>query len=114
MNVNMYLAFFKWAFMKMFSGCFNQAADFRYELKKGGHNMALAIVAYIILSVVFFMFSSLLTIWLVPDRATVGLMVSGYLCAIAFTFVYNVVKAAFECFLEEREELFDTLKKDYP
>ena len=39
---------------------------------------------------------------------------SGYFWLVVIIFVYNVVKAAFECFLEEREELLDTLKKDYP
>ena len=110
----MYLAFLKWCFMKVFSGGFEAAAMFREELKYGGSNRGLAIVAYLILSFAFFMFAGILTVWLIPDREKVSLIVSGYLFAIAFTFVYNVVKAAFECFLDEREELFDTLKKDYP
>ena len=114
MNIKMYLAFLKWVFMKVFSGSFERAAEFREELKRGGSNTGLAIVAYIILSLVFFMFAGSLTLWLINDRETITLMISGYLYAIAFTFVYNVVKAAFECFLAEREELFDTLKKDYP
>jgi len=114
MNINMYLAFFKWCFMKTFSGCFNKAEFFREELKKGAPDSIFAIVAFVILSVVAFFVVGLLTIWLVPDKEVAGTLLGTYFVLNIFTFVYNVVKAAFECFLAERQELFDTLKKDYP
>lgn len=114
MNIKMYLAFAKWCFMKTFSGCFNKAEMFREELKKGAPESIFAIVGFVILSVVAFMIVGLLTVWLVPNREIAGPIIGTYLVLNAFTFVYNIVKAAFECFLDERQELFDTLKKDYP
>lgn len=110
----MYLAFLKWVFMKMFSGSFNRAEEFRYELKRGDSHTALAIVAYIMISLVSFMIVGALTLWIVTERETINMIMSGYFWAVVITFVYNVVRAAFECFLQEREELLDTLKKDYP
>lgn len=114
MNINMYLAFLKWVFMKMFSGSFSRAKEFRYELKRGSSHTALAILAYIMMSMISFMIVGGLTLWLVAERETINMLMTGYCWAVVITFVYNVVKAAFECFLAEREELFDTLKKDYP
>ena len=114
MNVNMYLAFFKWVFMKVFSGSFNRAKEFRYELKRGDSHTALAIIAYILMSMVSFMIVGGLALWIVTERETISMLMSGYFWLVVIIFVYNVVKAAFECFLEEREELLDTLKKDYP
>lgn len=111
MNINMYLAFFKWVFMKMFSGCFNKAEYFREELKKGAPDSVFAIVAFVILSVVAFMVVGLMTVWLAPNKEVAGTIIGTYLVLNAFTFVYNVVKATFECFLDERQELFDTLKR---
>lgn len=110
----MYLAFVKWCFMKTFSGCFNKAEFFREELKKGAPDSIFAIVAFVILSVVSFMAIGLMTVWLAPTKEVAGTIIGTYFVLNSFTFVYNVVKAAFECFLDERQELLDTLKKDYP
>jgi hypothetical protein len=110
----MYLAFLKWCFVKTFSGCFNKAELFREELKKGAPDSVFAIFAFVILSLVTFMAVGSLAVWLAPDKETAGTIIGAYLVLNAFTFLYNVVKATFECFLDEREELLDTLKKDYP
>lgn len=103
-------AFLTWVFMKMFSGSFNRAVEFRYELKRGSSHAAMAIVAYILLSIISFMIVGGLTLWAVTDRETIKLFVGGYFWAVIITFVYNVVKAAFECFEDERQELIDRLR----
>ena len=107
----MYLAFLKWCFVKIFGGCFNKAEVFRYELKKGAPDSIFAIVAFVVLSMIAFAVVGLLTIWLVADREIAGNIIGIYFVLNIFTFVYNVVKAAFECFLEEREELIERLKQ---
>lgn len=108
----MYLAFFKWCFIKTFGGCFNFARKFREELKKGGHR-GQAIAAFLLLSLLGFIVVGGLTLGLVDkdNRETASAILEGYFWTTVFTFVYNVVRAAFECFLEEREELIETLKK---
>lgn len=111
MNINMYLAFLKWVFMKTFKGCFNKAESFREELKKGAPDSIFAIAGFLILSVVAFMVVGLMAVWLSPSKEFAGSVVGAYVTLNIFTFVYNIVKAAFECFLDERQDLFDTLKK---
>jgi uncharacterized membrane protein len=96
--------------MKTFSGCFNKAEFFREELKKGAPYSVFAIVAFVILSVVAFFVVGLLTM-LFLDKEVAGTLLGTYFVLNIFTLVYNIVKAAFECFLDERQDLFDTLKK---
>ena len=103
-------AFAQWVFMKLFSGSFNRAVEFRDELKKGSIYTAMAILGYVVLSLVSFMIVGGLTLWAVTDRETIKLFVGGYFWAVIITFVYNVVKAAFECFEDERQELINKLR----
>lgn len=98
--------------MKTFSGCFNKAEFFRKELKKGAPDSIFAIAAFVILSLISFMAFALTAVWLVGDREVVGELIAIYLALNVFTFIYNVIKAAFECFLDEREQVFDTLRND--
>ena len=114
MNINMYLAFLKWCFMRMFGGCFNLAEEFRYQLKKGAPDSIFAIVGFLILSLIVIAVTVLLSAWLIEDKNTVRLIAGSCFWLAVFTFVYNIVKTAFECFLDERQELVNTLKKDYP
>lgn len=111
MNIGMYLAFLKWCFMKTFGGCFNLAEKFRYELKKGAPDSIFAIAGFLILSVVSFMAVGLFAVWLSPSKEFAGTIMGTYFVMNILTFVYNIVKAAFECFLEERERVFEELKR---
>jgi len=111
MNWRMYLAFFGWCFMKIFGGCFVAAENFRNELKKHTAERIFATAGYVILSIVFMMVIILTSLWLVEDKATVTMITTGCFWLVLFTFFYNVIKAAFECFLEERERVFDELKR---
>ena len=104
-------AFVQWCFRKMFSGCFNKAESFRYELKKGAPDSIFACFAFVALSALVFVTVSLVTLFFVDDRKTgQGLMIA-YMAAIAFTFIYNVIVAAFECFEDERRDLLEHLKQ---
>lgn len=107
----MYLAFFKWCFMKVFGGCFNLAETFRYELKKGAPDSIFAICGFVILSIISMLILLLMSAWLIDDKPTVGMIGATAFWTIIATFIYNIFKAAFECFLEERQDLFNTLKR---
>ena len=111
MNFRMYLAFFKWCFMKIFGGCFDLAEKFRYELKKGAPDSIFATCGFLILSLVIILVTLLLSAWLIEDKHTVAIIAASCFWLAVFTFVYNIVKAAFECFLDERERVFAELKK---
>lgn len=97
--------------MKTFSGCFNKAEQFRYELKKGAPDSIFAICAFVILSLITFIVLILLAAWLCDDKPTVQNFAVGVFWTIISTFVYNIVRASFECFLAERERVFDELKR---
>jgi len=107
----MYLAFFKWCFMRTFGGCFNLAENFRYELKKGAPDSIFAICGFLILSLISILVTLLLSAWLIESKETVGIIAVSCFWLAVFTFFYNIVKAAFECFLVERERVFEELKR---
>lgn len=111
MNIRMYLAFLKWCFMKIFGGTFIALENFRYELKKGAPDSIFAICGFLILSVIALLVTLLLSAWLIEDKETVQLIGASGFWFVVFTFFYNIVKAAFECFLEERERVFEELKR---
>ncbi len=97
--------------MKIFGGTFIALENFRYELKKGAPDSIFAICGFLILSVIALLVTLLLSAWLIESKETVQLIgASGFWLAV-FTFFYNIVKAAFECFLEERERVFEELKR---
>lgn len=104
-------AFFKWSFMRIFGGCFNLAETFRYELKKGAPDSIFSICGFLILSLIAGIITILLSAWLVDDKPTVGIIAGSYLWLVVATFFYNVIKAAFECFERERQDLIDKLKE---
>lgn len=111
MNIRMYLAFFKWCFMNIFGGCFDLAEKFRYELKKGAPDSIFAICGFVILSLIYMLVLLLMSAWLIDDKPTVGMIGATAFWIVVFTFVYNIFKAAFECFLDERERVFQELKR---
>ena len=111
MRIKILWAFFVWMFMKVFGGCFNLAENFRYELKKGAPDSIFAICGFLILSLISILVTLLLSAWLIESKETVGIIAVSCFWLAVFTFVYNIVKAAFECFLVEREELFERLKQ---
>lgn len=112
MNWRMYLAFFKWCFMRIFGGCFNLAETFRYELKKGAPDSIFAICGFLILTLITILATLLLSAWLIESKETVGIIAASCFWLAVFTFVYNCIKAAFECFLYERERIFNKLRDE--
>jgi hypothetical protein len=111
MNYPMYLAFLKWCFVKTFGSTFDKLASFRYQLKQGAPDSIFAIVGFAIMSLVFVMVITLISAGLLDDTNIVKHIFFGSVYLACFTLIYNVVKAAFECFLEEREELIERLKR---
>lgn len=103
-------AFISWCFMKMFGGCFNLAEKFRYELKKGAPDSIFAIAGFLILSVVTFMAVGSMAIWLSPSKEFAGEIMGAYFTLDILTFIYNVVKAAYECFEDERQDIIERLR----
>jgi len=97
--------------MKMFGGCFNLAEEFRYQLKQGAPDSIFAICGFLILSLITVLVTLILSAWLIEDKHTVGIIAASCFWLAVFTFVYNIAKAAFECFLAEREQLFERLKQ---
>ena len=98
--------------MRMFGGCFNLAETFRYELKKGAPDSIFAICGFLILSLITILVTILLSAWLIDDKETLKLIAGSCFWLAVFTFVYNIIKAAFECFLVERERLFNILRDE--
>jgi hypothetical protein len=111
MNIRVYLAFVKWCFMNIFGGCFELAEKFRYELKQGAPDSIFAIAAFLILSLITTIATILLSAWLIDDKITVGIIAASCFWLAVATFIYNVVKAAFECFMRDYEEPFRVLKE---
>lgn len=110
MNWRMYLSFFKWCFMKTFSGCFNKAAIFRRELKKGAPDSIFACFAFIALAGLGFIVVGLLLLFFVENREIGRFVIGSYFALTIFSFFYNIFKAAFECFKVDYEEPFEILK----
>jgi hypothetical protein len=110
MNWRMYLSFFKWCFLKMFSGCFSKAATFRHELKKGAPDSIFACFAFIALAGLGFIVLGLVLIGCVESREVGAFVIFSYFALTIFAFFYNIFKAAFECFKEDYEEPFEILK----
>jgi amino acid permease len=108
MNWRMYVSFAKWLFMKAFGGAFNAFERWRELLRT---ETPLAIIAFVVVGVLYFIVVAGLAIWLFEDRNTIGNIMQGYLAMCIFAFLYNVFKTLFEIFKEERQEIFDTLKK---
>ena len=106
----MYLAFIRWCFMKMFGGTFNKFENFRYELKRGAPDSVFATVAFLVLALLGMVAVGLVSIGLEVSHENLGLIAKTYIYLTVLTFIYNVIKAAFECFLEERESVFDNLR----
>ena len=111
MNYRMYLAFVKWCFMKIFGGTFNKLESFRYQLKQGAPDSILAILGFILISLISVIVITLIAAALIDDHNTVKNIGAGALYTSIFTLVYNIFKAAFECFLAERERVFEELKR---
>jgi uncharacterized membrane protein YbhN (UPF0104 family) len=98
--------------MNIFGGCFELAENFRYELKKGAPDSIFAICGFIILSLIGLLVTLLLSAWLIEDKETVKYIGASAFWLVVATFVYNIIKAAFECFLAERERIFSKLRDE--
>jgi hypothetical protein len=108
MNWRMYVAFAKWLFTKAFSGTFDSFERWRTLLRT---ETPLAIIAFVIVGALYFLVVAGLAVWIFEDRNTIGNIMQGYVLMWVFAFLYNVFKTLFEIFKEERQEIFDTLKK---
>lgn len=111
MNINMYLAFVKWSFMKMFGGTFDKLESFRYNLKRGAPDSIFAIFGFIIIAVLTMLVAMVTVAFFTESSEIVKIVGASIFWISVVTFVYNIFKAAFECFLEERERVFEELKK---
>jgi hypothetical protein len=98
--------------MKMFGGTFNKFENFRYELKRGATESVFAIVAFVVLAMIGFFVTCVIGIVFEVSHETLGLIAKTYLYLAGFTFMYNAIKAAFECFLVERERVFNRLRDE--
>ena len=107
----MYLSFIKWCFVKMFGGTFDKLESFRYQLKQGAPDSIFAFFGFIIISLIAVIVIVIISASLIDDHNTVKNIGAGALYTACFTLVYNIVKAAFECFSEERERVFEELKR---
>ena len=108
----MYLAFIKWCFTKMFSGTFDKLANFRYQLKQGAPDSIFAIVGFVLISLISVIVIVVISALLIDDHSTVKNIGAGALYTASFTLVYNILRAAFECFLVERERVFNKLRDE--
>jgi hypothetical protein len=97
--------------MKVFGGCFETAKAFRKELKRGMPESGMAILGFIVMSIVGMVVVALTTMGIATENETVNFVVRSYLWLVLFTFLYNVFKSAFECFIAERAKLFEILKE---
>ncbi len=104
----MYVAFAKWLLIKAFGGSFNAFERWRILLRT---ETPLAIIAFVIVGVLYFLVVAGLAVWIFEDKNTIGNIIQGYVVMWVFAFLYNVFKTLFEIFKEERQEIFDTLKK---
>jgi uncharacterized membrane protein len=97
--------------MKMFSGTFDRFETFRYALKMGAPDSVFAIAAFSVISLLGFIVVGLVSVGLEVSQETLSVIIQSYLWLVGFIFMYNVIKAAFECFLVEREQVFDKLRE---
>jgi phage tail tape-measure protein len=97
-------------FMNVFRGTFETLKSFRRELKKGAPDSIFAIIGFILLSLIFTIAIVLLSAGLFTDTQIVKNIGAGALLTAGGTFVYNVIKAAWECFVDDRQELIDILR----
>lgn len=110
-RLQIFWQFAQWLFMRTFRGCFESAKNFRYELKKGGYHTGMAILGFLVLSLVSTVCVVGLILWLVPQREIGNQIYTFYLLANAVILVYNIFKALFELFEEERQDLLERLKR---
>ncbi len=110
MNWRMYLSFFKWCFLKVFGGLIRNAEIFREELKKGAPESIFACFAYIGLTMISFIVFAVVVLNIFNDARLAKYSVAGYFFLLVFSFFYNIVKAAFECFMDDYEEPLRILK----
>jgi len=103
-------AFAQWMFMKMFHGTFEKLDSFRYNLKRGAPDSIFAIFAFIIISILAILAAMLITAGFTDSTQIVKQVGACTFWTSVATLVYNIGKAAYECFEEERYELIESLK----
>ena len=96
--------------MKMFGGTFDRFETFRDALKMGAPDSVFATLAFLFIAFIGFFAVCVVGIGLEVSQETLGLIAKTYLYLTGFVFMYNVIKAAFECFLAERESVFEKLR----
>jgi hypothetical protein len=98
--------------MKLFGSTFDKLENFRYQLKQGAPDSIFAFFGFIIISLISVIVIVIISASLIDDHNTVKNIGAGALYTACFTLVYNIVKAAFECFLAERERIFNKLRDE--
>jgi hypothetical protein len=96
--------------MKMFGGTFDKMESFRYELKKGAPDSIFAIFGFALIALLSTIATVVLSAGFIEDVQIVRNIGIYTLLTFAGIFMYNVIKAAWECFVYERNELIETLR----
>jgi hypothetical protein len=98
-------------FTKMFGGTFEHLKSFRRQLKRGAPDSIFAIFGFLIISLLFTIATVFIASCIFEDTQVVKHIGIGAMLTSCVVFVYNVIKAAWECFVAERQEVFDLLRK---
>jgi hypothetical protein len=96
--------------MKMFGGTFDKMKAFRRELKRGAPDSIFAIFGFLIISLLFTIATVFIASSIFESTQTVKQIGIGAILTSCTVFVYNVIKAAWECFVAERQEVIDLLR----
>jgi hypothetical protein len=111
MRLHLLWEFIKWTFVKLFGSLLDTAVEFRTELKRGAPNSVFASFAFVAASVVLFGVIALLSVTLIASREVVNYIICTVFWTLVAAYFYNVIKAGWECFVDERQELIDVLKE---
>ena len=108
MNYKMYLSFFGWIFMKMFKNTFDNFKKWRDLLR---NETGIALLIAVFFTVIGLIPVVAVIIFFIDTGEDARLVILSYLVFAACSFVYNVIKTLWQCFQEDRKQLFDTLRR---
>ena len=94
--------------MKTFRGTFKNFKRWREMLR---YETGMAIMAALVFTVLGCIPLVVTLIMFVDTKEGARLLISGYFIFALSVFMYNVIKTLWECFQEEREHVFDTLRE---
>ena len=111
MRFMLYLSFIGWLWMKMFGKTFDRLKQFRTALRNETHIALILFVMVTALGLLPVAISIAIINTGQEDYVLCNRILFGYLGAALSVFVYQVIKALWEQFQEERFEIFEILKK---